>query len=134
MSQQPISNPLPPQTRSWAKKFGDAFRGLHQGVHRQSSFAVHFLCAAAVVATAAWLRVDWVAWSLLVVSITLVLTAEMFNSALEAMARAITSQWNPHLESALNIGSAAVLMAVLGAATVGSLVFIHRLRELAGWW
>ena len=50
------------------------------------------------------------------------------------MARAITDQWSPHLETALNIGSAAVLLAAVGAATIGTLVFAYRLGELAGWW
>jgi diacylglycerol kinase len=134
MSQPPTAGLPPPQVRSWAKKFGDAFHGLLQGVHRQSSFTVHFLFATAIVAAAGVLRMGWTEWSLLAVSITLVLTAEMFNSALEAMARAITGQFSPHLKSALNIGSAAVLLAAIGAATIGTLVFVHRLSELAGWW
>ena len=114
MAEPPLVHlPLPPH-RSWRKKFTDAFRGLRQGVHRQSSFAIHFLFAAAVIALAAALGMGSAAWALLAVSITLVFTAEMFNSALEAMARAITDQWSPHLESALNIGSAAVLLGSRG--------------------
>ena len=58
---------------------------------------------------------------------TIVLAAEMFNSALEAMARAIDTQYNRDLGDALDIASAAVLVCAVGAAAVGLIVFLHRL-------
>jgi len=64
---------------------------------------------------------------------TVVLAAEMFNSALEAMARAIDSGWNANLRDALDIGSAAVLVCAGGAATVGLIVFLNRLGVALGW-
>jgi diacylglycerol kinase (ATP) len=63
-----------------------------------------------------------------------VLTAEMFNSALEALARAITEHSDPLIGQALDIGSAAVLIASAGAAAVGLIVFIHRLGVAIAWW
>jgi diacylglycerol kinase len=71
---------------------------------------------------------------LLVLCIAGVLVAEMFNSALELMAKAITSEENPYLGNSLDIGSAAVLVASIGAAVVGAIVFGHRLGVLLGWW
>ncbi len=113
--------------RSWADKFRDAFRGVMAGVRGQSSFFVHFFLAAAVLITAMVLHVDRVEWCLLVLCIALVLVAEMFNSALESMARAITDQPNPQIGNALDIGSAAVLLMAVGAAAVGLVIFLNRL-------
>jgi diacylglycerol kinase len=73
-------------------------------------------------------------WCILLLCITVVLTAEMFNSALESMARAITGESNPYVGRALDIGSAAVLTAAAGAVAIGLLVFVHRLGERLGWW
>ena len=42
----------------------------------------------------------------------------MFNSALESMAKVITGESHPHLGNSLDIGSAAVLLASIGAYTV----------------
>jgi diacylglycerol kinase len=120
--------------RLWPEKFRDAFRGLKQGVRGQSSFFVHFFVAAAVVAAGLTLGVDRFEWSLLVLSIGGVLAAEMFNSALESMAKAITHEPNPHLGGALDIGSAAVLIAAVAAVVVGSVVFLHRFGVILGWW
>ena len=109
----PETSPSP--ERSWFRKFRDAFRGVKEGVRGQSSFFVHFFVAAAVVAAGVVLHVDLLEWCLLVLCIAGVITAEMFNSALESMAKAITGQRDPQLGNSLDIGSAAVLVASVGA-------------------
>jgi diacylglycerol kinase len=47
------------------------------------------------------------------------LFAELFNSAIEHLAQAITADHDDHLRDALDISSGAVLVASLGAAAVG---------------
>ena len=126
-------DPTSPE-RSWGDKFRDAFRGLKAGVRGQSTFLVHFFAAAAVIAAAAVLRVDRYEWCLLLLCITVVLVAEMFNSALESMAKAITSEHDPHIGNSLDIAAAAVLVASIGAAIVGAIIFGIRLGILLGWW
>jgi diacylglycerol kinase len=120
--------------RCWVRKFRDAFRGVSAGVRGQSSFFVHFFIAALVVAAGAVLRVILIEWCLLLLCIAGVLTAEMFNSALESMAKAITGESDPHLGNSLDIGSAAVLLASLGATVVGTIIFANRVGILLGWW
>jgi diacylglycerol kinase len=120
--------------RTWSQKFRDAFRGLVRGVQGQQSFVVHFIASGVVVACGAALRISLVEWYVLIVCITLVLTTEMFNSALESMAKAITGQQHPHLGDALDISSAAVLVASIGASLVGAILFTRRLGVLLHWW
>jgi diacylglycerol kinase len=126
-------DPLYPE-RPWRHKFGDAFRGVKAGVRGQSSFCVHFFVAAVVVAAGGVLRVNLYEWCLLLLCIAGVITAEMFNSAFESMAKAITGQSDPHLGNSLDIGSAAVLVASVGASIVGAIIFGNRLGILLGWW
>ena len=123
-----------PARRSWARKFHDAFRGFHWGIRGQSSFRVHFAAAGAVIAAAAALGMPCWQWCVLLLCIASVLTAEMFNSALESLARAVTRQHDPHVGEALDTGSAAVLVAAVGAAVVGAIIFGHRLGQLLAWW
>ena len=123
-----------PPERPLRKKFQDAFRGAKLGVRGQSSFFFHFFTAAAVIAAGTVMQVDLVEWCLLLVCITAVLTAEMFNSALESLAQSVTDQYDPHIGAALDIGSAAVLVASTGAALIGSIIFLNRLGMLTGWW
>jgi diacylglycerol kinase len=121
-------------SRPWKQKFADAFRGLREGVRGGSSFVAHFVIAAAVLAAAAALRMDAAQWGVLLLCIAGVLAAEMFNSALERMARAITDQKNPHIRDALDIASGAVLTAAFGSIAVGVVVFGHRAGQLLRWW
>lgn len=124
--------PFDPPRRSWLKKFADAFAGIAIGVRGQASFVVHLVCAAIVVAAGVWLKVNPTEWCLLVLCIAVVLAAEMFNSALERLAKALDDEENPHLAAGLNIASAAVLLAALGAAVVGAIIFVPKLLALFG--
>ena len=115
--------------RSWPEKFLHAFRGIRLGVRGQSSFAVHIVVGSLVVLAAAVLRADLLQWCILLLCITIVLTAEMFNSALEHLAKAIDRSENQLIATALDIGSAAVLTAALGASAVGGIVFLTLLVD-----
>jgi len=115
---------------SWRRKFGRAIHGMAVGIRSESSFAVHFFAAAVVLVAGGMLRMCVAEWAVLLLSITIVMTAELFNSALERMARAVSKEHNPHLADALDTSSGAVLAAAVGAAVVGTLVFLNRLWEV----
>jgi diacylglycerol kinase len=57
-----------------------------------------------------------------------VLVTEMLNSALERMAKAVDAKYNPHVRDALDMGSAAVLLAAIASVILGVLVFLPYLR------
>jgi diacylglycerol kinase len=120
--------------RSWPRKFADAFRGAKVGIRGQRSFVVHLPAAAAVIVAAVVMRLAPAEWCILLVCITIVLAAEMFNSALEAITRAITRKDDENIRDALDIASAAVLVASTGAALVGAIVLGRRLGQMLGWW
>src|SRR6266404_6025497 len=79
----------PRPRRPWRAKFGDALRGLKLGIRGHSSFFVHFFFAALVLAAAVVLRCSVEQWCLLLLCIGGVLTAELFNSAIETMFRGL---------------------------------------------
>src|SRR5262245_26930475 len=78
--------------RRWRDKFREAFRGVKLGVRGHSSFFVHFFFAALALAAALALRCDLVEWCLVIGCIGLVVTAELFNSALETMFRGLDGE------------------------------------------
>ena len=108
--------------RSWAKKFRDAFTGLGQGIAGQNSFTIHFLAAICVSLTAIWVQVSIEEYGILLICIALVMALELVNSSLESMARAVTDQYDEHVRRALNIASAAVLVAAMFSAIIGFLI------------
>ncbi len=106
----------------WRFKFAYALRGIAVGIRDQNSFHVHFPATLVVFALAKWLQVSRAEWLALVVCITIVFSAELFNSAIEHLARAITREENPEIRDALDVASGAVLVASIGAAVVGLIV------------
>lgn len=125
MPGKPVNEPFQHLPRSWWQKFAAAARGLGQGIQGQSSFLVHIPAAIAVLGLATYLALPLVHWCLLLLCVSTVLAAELFNSSLERLARSITDQFNTDIEAALNIASAAVLTLAITAALVGGVIFLH---------
>ena len=115
---------------SWKNKFSDALRGLQRALRTQSSFAVHLLIACFAVVAAALLRVTTVEWGLLIAAIGMVMVAEILNTAIESLARAVDTQFHPRLRDALDIASAAVLIAAGTAVFIGLCIFLPPLYRL----
>ena len=126
-----FSEPAAPRKRRrWRAKFGDAFRGMKRGVRGQSSFFVHFFTAALVVAAGLVLHCAAWEWCALLGAIGFVLTAELFNSAIETLFRGLDETTRERAWPALDIAAGAVLLASLTAVAVGLLVFIPKLAAL----
>ncbi len=120
--------------RRWSIKFRHAMRGVRVGMRGQNSFCVHLFAAVLVAIVAVVLRVNLLEWCVLVLCIGSVLGAELFNSALERTAQAITDDYHEDLRDALDIASGAVLLVAVCAAVVGAIIFILRLGFWLGWW
>ena len=118
--------------RPWRAKFRDAFRGLKLGVRGHSSFFVHFFAAALVVAAGFVFRCAVWEWCVLVGCIGFVLTAELFNSALETLFRGLDEATRERAWPALDVAAGAVLLASLTAVAVGLLIFLPKLAALLG--
>lgn len=126
-----MSDEYRPPHRSWPRKFRDAFRALWLVIRGESSFHVHLVFAVLAIAAAIVLQVSRTDWCILLLCITIVFAAEVFNTALEHLAKAIDRSENRHIRSALDMGSAAVLVAAIGAVIIGCVVFTMR---IVSWW
>lgn len=119
-----------PNARRMSDKYRHACRGLWVAVRDDDSFRVHLLAAAVVLAAAVWLRVSMVEGILLGLCVAAVMAAELFNTAIEHLARAVIREQHPGVRDCLDIAAAAVMVVALAAKVVGSVIFAMRL--LAG--
>jgi diacylglycerol kinase len=119
---EPHPSTRPPSLlKAWACRFGYALRGVRIAVVGESNFWVYGLLLAATIAGGVWLHISAERWCLVALSSAMVIVAEMFNTAIEHLAKAITRERRPELRDALDVASGAVLLAAIGAATVGIL-------------
>ncbi|MBY0527817.1 MAG: diacylglycerol kinase [Gemmataceae bacterium] len=126
------TSPSSKPRRRWREKFEDAFRGLKLGIRGHSSFFVHFFFAALVIAAAIVLRCTLLEWCILLGCIGMVLTAELFNSAVETLFHGQDAAAKARTKDCLDIAAGAVLMASAVALVIGAVVFIHRLALMLG--
>ncbi len=122
----------PKPRRSWRDKFADAFRGVKLGVRGHSSFFVHFFFTALVLAAAIVLGCDALEWCLLLGCIGLVLTAELFNSAIETLFHGLDAATKARTKGALDIAAGAVLLASGTALVIGVIIFLPRMAAMLG--
>ncbi len=115
-------------------RFGYAFRGVFIAFRLDQSFAEHLVFAGVVIAAGVVLRVNLLEWCLLALCITMVVAAEMFNTAIEQLAKAVHPEQSPLVGASLDIAAGGVLIASLGAAVVGTAIFGYRLGTMLGWW
>ncbi len=124
-----MKNEMTPQ--GWLRKFQLAFQGLFWAIRTEGSFSVHLPAAALATSGAVLLSFDPGRWSVLLLTIGIVLTAELFNTALETLAQAIDEEHNEYIKRALDVASAAVLMISMTAVAVGAFLFW---QPFWSWW
>ncbi len=129
-----MPQPPSPNRHTWIDRVRWAVRGVWWAVRTESNFAIHLAAAVAVIVAAALLRASLIEWCVLVVCIAIVLAAELFNTALEHLARAITHEHHEEIRNALDVSAGAVLVAAAGAAVTGAVIFVHRLGVTLEWW
>lgn len=114
----------------WRQSLVDIERGLVQGVRFDSSFAVYFFMTSVVVTMGWVLSISSVEWAVLVVALSLVLSSQMFHQMLRILWKETEHQLPERLRPLIRIASAAVGVAIVGAAGAIIIVFWQRLSAL----
>jgi diacylglycerol kinase len=122
--------PLPRRRAAWRQTLVQAERGLVGGFRSGSALFVHFFGISIVIAAALVLGIDWTHWIGIAGCLTLVLTAEMFNQALKALACASDLHSTPQGQRALAIGTAAVVVSCAGSTIILTLIFWQRCQQM----
>lgn len=121
------------RTTSMFESFYHAFAGIAQGLKEQRNLRIHFCISVLVIALGVWLRVDAISWLALVLSMGLVIGAELLNTAIEHVVD-LSAGGEYHLAArkAKDTAAAAVLVVALAASAVGAIVFLPRLCAYFG--
>ncbi len=91
---------------------GFSLAGLRQG-WQETAFRQEAIAAAVLLPLAFWLGQGWVERALLAGTVVLVLIVELINSALESAIDRIGPEWHALSKRTKDLGSAAVLLALL---------------------
>ncbi len=114
------------------RSFGHAFAGIGYSLKTQANLRIHVAITLAVIVAGLWLQISPIEWAILVVTIMLVLSAELFNTAIEAVVDRVGTEPHPLSKIAKDTAAGAVLIGAIGSVIVGLLIFGPRLLTLIG--
>ena len=106
----------------------NAFRyslmGLGSAFRHESAFRQELVVAAIMAIIAMLLPATWAQRALLLSSLVIVMMIELLNSAIEATVDRVSEERHPLAKRAKDMGSAAVLLALVNCAIIWGLVLI----------
>lgn len=112
------------------RSFGFAFAGVVAGIRRERNLRIHLVFAGTVPIVALMLNVTPTELAILVLAITAVIAAELFNAALEATVDLVTLETRPLAKAAKDMAAGAVLVLAVGAVGIGLIVLAPRAMAL----
>lgn len=116
--------------RRFRESLHDAWDGIRYCILTQRNMKIH-LAAAVLALIVSWvLGLSRLEFALVVIAITLVLAAEMFNTAAEKAVDLHIDTYHPVARLVKHIAAGAVLAAAINAVIIGLLVFLPHLCKL----
>jgi len=104
-----------------------AARGIGLMLRTQHNAWIHAAATVAVLAAGLLVGVSRSEWTVLVLAIVAVWTAEALNTGLELLADVASPEFHPLVVQAKDVAAGAVLVAALGSVVIGLVVFAPRL-------
>lgn len=105
------------------KGFKFAFEGIIYAFKTQVNMKFHLLATILSIGFAFYFSISLLEWFFVLLSIALVISAELFNTALEALTDLNTKDVNPLAKIAKDCAAGAVLINSIFAFIIGCLIF-----------
>ena len=112
------------------QSFVYAFAGLKTFFRNEHNSRIHLFSAIITVICGALVHLDKYEWCIIVFAIGLVIMAEIFNTAIEALTDIVSPNFNLIAKRVKDMSAAAVLIAAITAVILGAIVFIPRIIGL----
>lgn len=122
------------QVHSLLKSFQYAYFGLRYCLRTQRNMRLHFLLAILVSLCGIAFEISMSEWIALIITFSLVITSEMFNTAIEQAVDLVTEEWSEKAKIAKDVAAGAVMVNAAAAIFVGFQVFFDRIAEVIVSW
>ena len=113
--------------RARGRSFKYALRGMGLILKTQHNFWIQLGIAAFTASLGLFFSISSTEWALLILAMTAVLVAESFNTAIEIDIDLTSPEFHPYARDTKDVAAGAVLIAVIGAALIGCIIFIPKI-------
>lgn len=103
--------------------FKYAIEGLVSSFKTERNMKIHIMAMIIVIALGIFMKLNKIEWCIITIAIVTVISAELFNTAIETVVDMVSPQKNPQAKLVKDIAAAAVLVLAIGAAVIGIIIF-----------
>lgn len=119
------------QLKKLVDTFNHAINGIINTVRTERNMKIHLVAAILVLIACFFFDISKVEFLVLVITITMVMSAEVFNTAVEAVVDMSTNYYHPLAKIAKNAAAGAVLITAINALIVGYVIFWDKLTNIS---
>jgi diacylglycerol kinase (ATP) len=116
--------------KKFIRGFGYALNGIWHAAATQLNFRVHLVTALVTVYAGYALHISINEWLWIILCITMVLVAELFNTAIEFLTDLVSPEYNKKAGLVKDMGAGAVLITAICALVIGFIIFVPKLLVL----
>ena len=103
--------------------FKYAIEGIISSFKTERNMKIHVLAMIVVIALGLFFKLNKVEWCFIIIAIASVISAELFNTAIETVVDMVSPERNPKAKLAKDIAAGAVLVVAIGAVIIGFIIF-----------
>lgn len=113
------------------ESFNHAINGVIDAARTQRNMKIHIIASIAVLIACFFFDISKAEFLSLAITITMVISAELVNTALEAVVDLNTNYYHPLAKVAKNTAAGAVLVTAINAILVGYIIFWDKLSNFS---
>ena len=114
------------------RSFSYSIEGLKYAYKYEQSMMIHVIATILVISANIFFQVTGIEWLITILAIGMVLSAELFNTAIEAVVDLVTLEIHPLAKIAKDCGSAATFVLAIMAAIIGCVIYIPYIIGVVG--
>ena len=112
------------------KSFGFAIEGIKLAYKYNRNIKIHSVAAILAIILSLVLGITWFEFGLILITILLVIAAEMINTAIEEMVDLIVQEHREQARIAKDVAAGMVLLTAIGSVVIGAVIFLPYIFNL----
>ena len=110
--------------------FKYAFNGIIETIKEERNIKIHIFMMFFVILFGFLLKISLIEWFICIIFISLVISAELFNTAIENIVNNLVKDRNEFARRAKDTSAGAVLILAIGAAISGIIIFLPKILNV----